>query len=442
MKKILGILFVIFSSLIFAEDISLKPDNNYQYIKDIKKDIYGNVDGRSVGELQTERKKLEDMKSIAEMQWIESSANGRVQESIDSQKKIADYTGQINRLQKVIDEKSSGLVKATEIANIVKFLTTVFTQNEKYIKLVAFLLLRLLGVLELLSIIIDKPTDIPIAPITKLIKKVAIVYFFIENWFFFNKAMVVQIKQWSAFIASKGTGYYPQNINVEEIFSYFAEPFFFSISLLGIKDLLLSPVNFVFLLLYIVGFVIIAFICLEYIMALLDFYFVMLISILVLPFNILQQTANIGIRIIGIMIYQFLKLFIFYYFIQLGYNMVESLGGINFMDLSSSTMTNLNILCGYILSLFIVKVFLTKASTFANMLVGGGSALSGRDATGILVGAVAGAISSITFLYKSGKMIAGASSGNLASAAASAGEMAKNGARRIAGAAKNLTKRK
>lgn len=335
------------------------------------------------------------------------------------------------QIDKKINAVKIVIEKALKIENVYSMFWDFFAYSISYFKFAAQELFKIFLILEILGILIKKPNEIPISSFSKLMVQAGIVYFFIYNWLDVRREVLKIAQKIGYYVAHfgntsfEGTFYY---LPLQKVLDYYSEPLFANFNSFHWWQSL-NPLALAYLAFSCVGLFTVFLICIEYIMALLEYYFVMSVAVLVLPFVIFSETKNIGGRILGFVVYQFFKVLIFFYFLHLGYNLVPNLGENSFLALySDDKAAGLYPFCVYLILLAIIKMLLQKSSSFANMLIGGGSALGGRDATGILGAAVAGTVGGMAVTYKSLKALG---AGKVISSAANEIKGMAGAARRI-----------
>ncbi|MBR8700491.1 MULTISPECIES: hypothetical protein [unclassified Fusobacterium] len=399
-------------------------DSDYKYITDAKKQFFS---GESVNELVKYQKELDKVMSDKRDASLTVLNSVDVNQITSAKDKVDELDKKADDLREKIANLTDKIKSDVDLTNVYNYLKEIFSKNVNYIQKVAKVLLKLFAIFEILNILINKPTEIPIAPFMKLITKGAILYYLIERWNTICLTLLEDVKRFVNYTVSLGDNTSRIfEFNPTKVFEYFTDPAFVTFSHMGWKDLLNIKI-FVFVPLLLILCYLAALICLEFFMAVVEFYFIAFVSVLLLPFLILQQTQNIGGRVIGVIVYQLVKMFITFYFIRIGVQIVKPLGSIDVMKLSTFSV-GISILFSYLVSVYFVKVFVGKSGIFSNMLVGGGSALSGRDATGLLRGAIATAVGAVAVAYRMNKLGAD-SSGR--------GGLIQSGLKRLGGAAKN-----
>lgn len=399
MKKIRYLITLMIFCLTFTSAFS----SGQQKLEQLKqKYLKVNLNTMSIKDLQTKQTELKDkLRSVNYELSQLYSYSGHIANPEQEKQLLIEQKRLENELKPIeeqLSNRSKVLAKDLNFMNIYNFFTQFFKDMFKYIGDVCKYLLRIFFMLELINLLMNKPSEIPINNIAKLILKTSILYFLISNWEeFFAKEFLKQIERIAHYITYYGDKISgnSQLITPDKIWSYYSSPiissFKFSILSLGMTDLLYNIV-------LLVGLLIIAFITIEYFMGVMEFYFMLAMSTFLLPFCIWQHTASIGTRIVGIIAYQFFKMLTMVMFLKVGFALIPDLTGVDLVELApgfferwvKNTFFNENIgkeqtaiaiILAYVFMLYIIKVLISKANSFANILVGGGSSLSSSDVT-------------------------------------------------------------
>lgn len=452
MKKIRYLVTLIIFCFTFTFSFA---DGGVQKLEELKKKhLKVSLNSMSISELQVKKKEIEkNISSIGiAIDGLENHSPVYSQEIKKRVKELKEELEQLkNELKPIetqLDRKSSDLSKELNIINIYNFFTHFFKDMYKYIGKICKYLLKLFFLLELINILINKPSEIPINSIAKLIFKTAIIYFLIHSWQdFFSEKFLEEIEKIAHYITFYGDKMSSRSFTVtpDKVWGYYSSPIFSSFQ----ADIVSNLINNILL---VIGLVVVAFITIEYFMGIIEFYFMLAMGTFLLPFCIWQHTANIGGRIVGIIAYQFFKMLTMLMFIKVGFALIPDLTGVDLVSLTpgfleravknffganiSMEQTELGVISAYVLLLYVIKVLISKASGFANILVGGGSSLSASDATTPIGRVAAGVLSGVLITLKAGTLIKaganivkGKSIGKLASATKNqvVGEQKKDG---------------
>lgn len=289
-----------------------------------------------------------------------------------------------DRLIVSLGESAKQISEKVAFSNFYNFFTNLFKYTFKYIKDVARFLLKIFGVLELLNLLINRPSDLPIQSIGKLLFKGIMLWVLLGMWEgLFCNNFLMDVKRMAYYVINKGADIPERAIgfDINGVFDYYGAPL--KATLLSLSSL--NPFNLGYTIVALIGLAITALITLEYLMALIEFYFMMATSMFLIPFCMWQHTQSLGTRVVGVIAYQFFKMFTIYFFLILGFNLLPEVGNVSFKALYGDLeLSGISAILNYTVSLFIIKTLLTKCSAFANMLVGGGSALSSHDAMGAI----------------------------------------------------------
>lgn len=417
--KILMLVFLFTSQTIIAKPTNITVDNlkqKYLYVDD-NDTIKEKLD--KLIELQKEKKDLQ--------QGIYAAKLTHEEELLKNQEnKMNKVENEIKNIQISLNKTKEKLRKIN-IDNLYTYFNLFLQEIGKYIIPIALMLIKLFGILELLNLAINRPTEFPIAPISKIFFKGCILYFLVTFSLEFQHIFINDIKKMGIYIGSLGQNNPIVEFSPNNIYLYYGKPFLNTF--IGLSGW--NPLNFGLVILSIAGIVISFLIALEYLMAILEFYLMFAFSIFLLPLNMWQHTQSIGIRIVGIYAFQFFKLLSMFIFLGMGFSCIPNLGEVSFGQLYGfgSKLEGMAIMITLIGFCYIILILLRKSTSFASMLVGGGSSMSGQDAIAPMLRASAAALGTAFLAFRINALGAD-KNGN--------GGLIQNGIGKLARATKNV----
>lgn len=354
--------------------------------------------GDKIEKLDQELKDLNNAKKVK----IKYGYNPSKEKKAEIRKRKKELEEEIPKLQDALKEYSSKIKEQLTFMNLYKFFQTIFIKAAPYFQNIAVTFLKIFATLEILNILINKPTELPIQPGFKILIRSAIIYFLIKNWsLIFFTHFLQDIKKLAYYVVSFGNHAdftHGLEVHTDALISYYWQPLTATIK--DVCGLTLITGALTFPGVAVLGVILVVFLTIEYFMALLEFVFMINISVMLLPMIVWQHTQNIGMRIVGVIVYQFFKMFMFFFFIMMGFKMIPNIGDNSFYTLFDNGVDRFTNLCMYIVFIFVIYIFIKKCSAFANMLVGGGSALSGSDAKAPVFRAAAGAMVGLAAVAK------------------------------------------
>ncbi|MBS9776118.1 MAG: type IV secretion system protein [Fusobacterium sp.] len=344
-------------------------------------------------------------KALAEIRI--AKANG------DKQEKINELEDKINNsLSKIRDI----VLQEYTFHGIYQKFKSYLTPIAHNLKEVALYILKILTVLEIVMLLVERPTEFPLSKVGATLIRWAILTFCITKWEYFYSVLKFD----AIAIAMKAAGKTVTQIDPDGVFLAYGNPIINSYTdLFKIGEILFSSaLLWAFLLLpalFLVGFITI-----DLIMAELEYMLILGFSVILLPFMIWNKTAGIGSGIFRIFATLLTKLIVMYFFVSIGFELLPRLNEISLYKLES-----IEFLFKYTIILFIIRTFVGRSQSIASMLVGGGGgSITGREVGGMITGGIARTIGTLAAglgLLALGKSAAGAA-GNAATK--SAGKLA------------------